>query len=131
MRKCSKCNELKELSDFTKRSGGLIRYECKECTSAWQREYRLNNKSKIKKQATMRRYNLSELEYNRLQGVAECEICSRVLTDTIRQVDSRNIDHCHETGSVRGVLCFHCNTAIGLFNDDLKTINNAIKYLNK
>jgi hypothetical protein len=131
MRQCSKCNEYKSLPDFAVRSGGSYRYECKDCTSEWQRRYRAENKSKIKKQATMRRYNLTESQYNEIQSIDRCEICSKKVTDTTRRADSKNIDHCHETGEVRGVLCFHCNTAIGLFKDDVKLISKSIEYLSK
>ncbi|MFD5547092.1 endonuclease VII domain-containing protein [Streptomyces goshikiensis] len=40
-----------------------------------------------------------------------------------------HVDHCHETGRVRGVLCFNCNTAIGLLGEDPGTIQRAISYL--
>jgi hypothetical protein len=41
-----------------------------------------------------------------------------------------HIDHDHKTGAVRGILCYHCNTALGLFGDDIAKIEAAIKYLN-
>ena len=39
------------------------------------------------------------------------------------------IDHDHNTGHPRGLLCFKCNAAIGHFNDNITTLNNAISYL--
>ena len=39
------------------------------------------------------------------------------------------IDHCHETGALRGLLCHQCNTAIGWFNDDPKQVERAMLYL--
>jgi hypothetical protein len=39
------------------------------------------------------------------------------------------IDHDHETGKVRGLLCSNCNTAIGLMGDSVVTLQSAIDYL--
>lgn len=40
------------------------------------------------------------------------------------------IDHNHITGKVRGLLCYSCNTGIGLFKDNVNTLNAAINYIN-
>ncbi|MFE0039708.1 endonuclease VII domain-containing protein [Streptomyces sp. NPDC059013] len=40
-----------------------------------------------------------------------------------------HVDHCHETGRVRGVLCFNCNSAIGKLGDDPDTVRRAAAYL--
>ncbi|TGA93187.1 hypothetical protein E2651_35965 [Streptomyces sp. MZ04] len=40
-----------------------------------------------------------------------------------------HVDHCHETGRVRGVLCFNCNSAIGKLGDDPDTLRRAVTYL--
>jgi hypothetical protein len=40
-----------------------------------------------------------------------------------------HVDHCHSTGKVRGVLCFNCNSAIGLLGDDPDTVRRAAAYL--
>jgi hypothetical protein len=39
------------------------------------------------------------------------------------------VDHCHQTGKVRGILCRDCNTGIGRLGDDPKRLRAAIKYL--
>lgn len=41
------------------------------------------------------------------------------------------VDHCHETGKVRGLLCHDCNTAIGKMKDDVQRLQLAIDYLKK
>lgn len=40
-------------------------------------------------------------------------------------------DHCHTTGEVRGILCYKCNALLGMANDNVTTLYNAIKYLEK
>jgi len=55
----------------------------------------------------------------------ECAICGQVPT-TRRGLA---IDHDHETGQVRGLLCHGCNIAIGNFGDDIELMQKAIDYL--
>ena len=40
-----------------------------------------------------------------------------------------HVDHCHDTGRVRGLLCHFCNTAIGSLNDSVDLLKRCIKYL--
>lgn len=40
------------------------------------------------------------------------------------------VDHCHLTGTVRGLLCHNCNRALGLFKDNINSLQKAIDYLN-
>ncbi len=61
---------------------------------------------------------------DKLLEATNCEICNIIL-------DKKDIDHCHETGKVRGVLCPRCNKALGLFSDNLNVMEKAIKYLKK
>lgn len=39
------------------------------------------------------------------------------------------IDHCHATGVVRGLLCRHCNIALGHIRDDVATLRRLIEYV--
>lgn len=45
--------------------------------------------------------------------------------------DKLYIDHCHTNGHVRGLLCQKCNSALGLLQDDINILTNAINYLKK
>ncbi len=40
-----------------------------------------------------------------------------------------NVDHDHNTGTVRGLLCTNCNIGLGQFQENVETLANAIKYI--
>ena len=66
-------------------------------------------------------------EKERSQG-GVCAICGKF--ETHRRGQRLCVDHDHETGQVRGLLCHHCNTALGLLGDDVSNLEAAIRYLN-
>lgn len=76
------------------------------------------------------RYGIDIEEYERMfeeQG-GVCSICNG---SPIRggKETALCVDHCHSTGIIRGLLCWRCNGALGLFEDDPQRLANAILYL--
>lgn len=61
-----------------------------------------------------------------------CAICktSLSLISTGLKHNTANVDHCHQTNKVRGLLCNPCNQALGLFKDSTTILKNAEEYLN-
>ena len=62
----------------------------------------------------------------------KCACCGREILLHGSSVDNNNIarvDHNHETGKVRGLLCNDCNRGIGLLKDNPMFLANALKYL--
>jgi len=53
-----------------------------------------------------------------------CAICTRRMVRP-------NVDHCHKTGAVRGLLCSSCNSGIGHLQDDPHIVRQALAYLTK
>ncbi len=61
-----------------------------------------------------------------------CAICGRVGFQMGKnQKLLLVIDHCHESGKVRGLLCHNCNRGLGLFKDNVESLTKAIEYLQK
>jgi hypothetical protein len=76
------------------------------------------------------RYNLEIEEYNQMFVDCEnkCMICGTHNDDLKRTLC---VDHNHETGEVRGLLCSPCNSVIGYSHENIDVLYSAIKYLKK
>ena len=93
---------------------------CKQC----YKEYNAQRAEILRAQYLKRTYNLTELEYANMLSKQKglCAICNT----TMKVV---NIDHCHTTNKVRGLLCPECNRGLGLFYDDADRLLSAAEYL--
>lgn len=92
------------------------------------REWQKNNPKKRKNQR-LKQYGITYIEFESLMNKCnrKCEICGY---DNIEDKKTFPVvDHCHESGKVRGILCSKCNFALGHFNDSIDNLQNAIKYL--
>ena len=89
------------------------------------KEYNLNYHMKSSYGIEIKDYDVMFANQN---GV--CAICSGNPPNGQRK-KRLNIDHCHTTGNVRGLLCDACNRAIGLLKDSTEILGSAIQYLNK
>jgi len=79
-------------------------------------------------------YDLSVEEYAWLvyNSKGLCSICGKpetVLSRNRDWVKELSVDHCHETGKIRGLLCHSCNTGLGSFKDSVALMKAAITYL--
>jgi len=79
-------------------------------------------------------YRLYKKMFEKQNGL--CAICGkqevkvqRRGTSGIEVIDSLNVDHDHETGQVRGLLCYRCNTALGKLYDDPELLRRGADYI--
>lgn len=106
------------------------------------REYELKRKRRLanpeKSKSDARRNNLKQVhglslsDFNillEMQG-GVCACCKKPESAILHGKKKRlAVDHCHETGLIRGLLCSKCNTAIGLMDNDVDLLEMAQCYL--
>lgn len=146
MKTCKSCSQEKPLDEFHKdkqAKDGLTFY-CKPCNKAraleWyhsnrerglerRKQWHHSNTEYVRDQKLLKTYGINLAQYHEIlasQG-GVCAVCG----GPERMADGRAmpVDHCHRTGKVRGILCSHCNRAIGLLGDDPETLIRASAYL--
>ncbi len=76
-----------------------------------------------------RMFNITLEEYNAMLDKQNnvCAICG--CEETYYRNKVLCVDHCHNTGKIRGLLCNNCNRALGLFKESKEILSNSIKYL--
>lgn len=140
---CVRCSSEKPLSDFARcaKYPDGKEYICRDCCrdvavsrykanavacKASSRRYHAANRDRAKDNRLKRAFGIGLSEYNRMLAVqgGGCAICGGP-----DRRHSLSVDHCHSTGRVRGLLCGHCNTGIGLLKDSPTMLLAAALYL--
>lgn len=129
MKMCSTCRVEKSVEDFYRsyQAKDGLQHNCKVCTKArdtgpraeQRRDYAWKRKLELD-------FGMTPEEYWEMfdrQG-GRCAIC-RAVPDWKRLA----VDHDHETGEIRGLLCNQCNTGLGFFRDDSELVAEALSYL--
>ncbi len=136
---CTKCGESKSLDHFSRNKSGLhgLKSYCKSCHNSSQRE--LARKRKLEDPVSWRNfrwekhlksaYGLTPQDYkdmlSKQKGV--CLICGKAPEES--RDGKLFVDHCHTSLENRGLLCYHCNTLLGLAKDNKSILERAILYL--
>lgn len=141
IKKCTNCQLDKPIDSFYKKSSGRYGYAsyCKVCIDKKNLEYAkkhpeqvkdtytrwfMNNREKDNLRRQLKDFNLSKADYEAFLTKQQklCAICSGSMKPVC-------IDHCHTTGTIRGLLCRACNTGLGHLRDSVQLLKNALKYL--
>lgn len=140
MKKCPVCKTDKPRSQYQKNrtTKDGLQWQCKPCRKvidcrpekrAQDRARYHRNTDGYRNQSYKRHYGITLADYNALlkKQNGACAICKKA-TGFKRKLA---VDHDHQTGAIRGLLCGKCNPMIGYANDDQALLTAAIKYLRR
>lgn len=123
-KKCPNCTRIKNVSSFYKQTKSWTGY-ASWCIDCYSSVYRIHN-TRNSDRRLFSTYGLTRDELDRMieRQQNQCLICKTLLTRP-------HIDHDHQTGEIRGVLCSSCNTGLGMFSDNAEFLQSAIEYLSR
>lgn len=134
-KKCSVCSEMKPLRQFNvvkpKRGGTFLQGRCRSCNLAYCKRWQIENPVKSfrsgRKSHLKNEYGISVEQYEELMiaQLGKCAICKKDCPTG----NSLSVDHHHESGKVRGLLCRNCNSALGHAKENIETLRSMIEYL--
>ena len=92
--------------------------------------YRKANRMKSYMQELRRKYGLSSDRFDNLMAVqgSACATCKMPFDWGDKQTKP-HVDHCHDSGRVRGILCNRCNSVLGLVQDNKELLSALAGYL--
>lgn len=145
---CPRCRQSKALDQFGVRPSGALKGYCTPCMKSYDDDYIATEHGKSRRRAAAttyskgsgrfdldlrKRYGIGEDDYYRMldEQDGRCAICGTDQPSRSQEGRRWNVDHDHETGAVRGLLCGRCNLGIGKFDDDIEHLIAAILYLER
>lgn len=124
---CAKCGVTKPETDFHKQGRRGRHSWCRDCFNAYARETRNRKVSPQQRE----RNNLWTRYRLRPEDLAQMLAAQHGLCGICRQPPRRPVvDHDHETGAVRGILCHHCNIRLPTVEDSA-FVASALRYLGR
>jgi hypothetical protein len=106
----------------------------KVAKNIYQKQWRANNPDKVRNSDFKRYYGITLDEFNQMHKDQNglCAICGgeeNAVNPTTQKIRNMAVDHCHETGKVRALLCTSCNSIIGHADDSVEVLKKAAQYL--
>lgn len=141
MKQCSRCKVSLPLLKFSKdkyRKDGFSN-SCKSCDKLIHLNWVKSNPERARAswRAAYQRYDSQNARWKRKYGIdreyyaallksqnGRCAVCEEPM-------QRPNVDHDHQTGKIRGLLCTPCNQGLGHFRDSVIFLRNASYYLIK
>lgn len=141
--KCRSCREVKSSSEFVRRANTKLGFdtECGSCLRKRDRDRYRRDRAKRKEQSRWgqmkQKFGMTKADWESLfeKQNGQCAICDAAMSRSwfeVARISAQNsacVDHDHDTGNVRSLLCRHCNQGIGLLRDSSRIAERAAAYL--
>lgn len=126
---CGVCGVTKHPREMSKTRSTLCKACSNEKTRAWKAANPAAWDRHARKSHLMKQYGITPDRFDAMLAEQNggCAICRATVADT--RGYRPHVDHCHDTGAVRGLLCGRCNRAIGMMDDDANLLDAAAAYL--
>ena len=124
---CQKCTyNMPESAFYKRKNGSIVLSGCKKCRRNASHVWRETHPEAKREWSLKSLYGIKIKEFNRQQAEQNncCYICGRFFSKV-----RPTVDHNHETGFFRGLLCDLCNRGIGCFHDNPTALRRAADYL--
>jgi Recombination endonuclease VII len=139
--RCSYCREEKPTDAFYlrrgKRRSRKFQAYCKDCDKLFAKTWHRCPAGRISRRwaLLLHRHGITKLQYEAMLAAQDsvCAICRQPETrkDRSGHLLSLAVDHCHQTGKIRMLLCRACNQGIGFFKDDPALLRAALDYIER
>ena len=128
---CTKCKVEKPSNKFTlEKNGTYRRKQCHECRN----EAKIYRPERRRELMLQNQYGITEADYKTKlsEQKYKCVICEKEHDITVKNNKGiLVVDHDHDTGVVRDLLCHSCNMGLGKFSDNPQLLDKAAEYLRK
>jgi hypothetical protein len=125
---CIQCNKNNSKTESFRNSGKRYYQLNKEKRIAHSKQWKLKNPT-AKRGYDLKKYNLTYDQY--LQMLKTQNNCCAICKKEFENNKHTHVDHCHDTGKVRGLLCNKCNLGIGYLRSSPEIAESAANYLRK
>lgn len=102
----------------------------KERYTAWAKDYHTRTEGYAQRKALLKTYGITPEQYDEMAAAQDWKCrCGRPIPRSRAEGHRFPVDHCHETGVNRGILCPSCNRALGLLGDNVDTMYALIEHV--
>lgn len=121
------------MAEFIGPARGSVPSKCPPCTETWNAtrwKSQVNRNEVLRRAHLLKKYGMAPEDWDRMFAEQNgcCAICGRHEDDSVGRL---HVDHCHDTGRIRALLCQACNVTLGKMRESPELLRAAADYLER